>query len=470
MMKDYKYRKFTDEIEKNIIEGLLKPGDRLPSVRKIKNEYHLSISSVQNGYDYLVYKGFVKSIPRRGYIVNDQLSGASDFFRSNLQAIPGDAVFRENVFATSHRRQHHEMTNLHAAVPSDFLIPQKLVLGTMQQIIREKGAALLRYYPSNGAEELRGLISKRSALHGALLQQEEIIITDGALQALYIALAATTQPNDVIAIESPCVFSVLEIIASLRLRTVEIPVRNGTGMDLDFIEKVCQKNDIRAIVVTPNFNNPTGILMTDQAKKELYAIASSRDIPIIENDIYGDLYFNGTRPSTIRNFDPCGLVITVSSFSKSLAPGIRLGWLSAGRYFSKAERLKFALGRSVSPINQEVIIKLLSTLSYDKHLRTLRRKLELNAIKLAGYFNEYLPETLVTTIPQGGYSLWTRLEPERDMKLFYKTCGKFGISFTPGHTFSFTNIYDHCFRTVFSGHLTSESMEAIEKIGSWMKN
>jgi DNA-binding transcriptional MocR family regulator len=467
-MRDYKYKKFTDEIEKNIVQGLLKQGDRLPSVRKIKDEHKLSTSSVQNGYDYLVYKGLVKSIPRSGYIVAHPLKKYSDFSDSDFKSIPRDSVFRENLFATSHQMHHNEISHLNAAVPSDFLIPQKLVLSVMQKIIREKGASLLRYYPSSGKEELRELISKRSALHGSLVQQEEIIITDGTLQALYIALAVTTQPNDIIAVESPCVFSVLEVIANLHLRTVEIPVRNNTGIDLNIMEEICQKNGIKAIVVTPNFHNPTGILMSDKAKKDLYDIASSHNIPIIENDIYGDLYFNGIRPSTIRNYDNQGLVITVSSFSKSLAPGIRLGWLSAGRFFSKAERLKFALGRSVSPINQEVVIKLLSTLSYERHLKSLRRQLELQAIKLFNHFNEYFPDA-ISTMPQGGYSLWTRLEANRDMELFYKTCEKFGITFTPGHTFSFINTYDHHFRAIFSSHLTSESFDAIEKIGKWMK-
>lgn len=371
-MKDYKYRKFTDEIEKNITEGLLKPGDRLPSVRKIKNEYQLSTSSVQNGYDYLVDKGLVKSIPRSGYRVNGQLK-------------------------------------------------------------------------------------KKSAHSGR------------GLQAMYIALAVTTQPNDIIAVESPCVFSVLEVIANLGLRTVEIPVRNTTGMDLDFLEEACTQNNIRAIVATPNFHNPTGILMTDKAKKDLYGIASARDIPVIENDIYGDLYFSGTRPSNIRNLDTLGLVITVSSFSKSLAPGIRVGWLSAGRYFPQAERLKFALGRSVSPINQEVVIKLLSASGYDRHLRSFRRQLELQAVRLISHFNQYFPDTASATIPEGGYSTWVQLEPGTDMPSFYKTCEKFGVSFTPGHTFSFTNSYDHCFRAVFSSHLTAESFEAIEKTGNWVK-
>ncbi|GGG64930.1 aminotransferase-like domain-containing protein [Epilithonimonas arachidiradicis] len=464
-MKDYKYKVFTDAIEKHISTGLLKPGDKLPSARSIKKEYQLSISSVQNGYDYLIYKGLVRSLPRSGYIVNYQSYKASASHSPDLKAIPRDSVFRENIFLTSQQKQHTEVANLNAAVPSDLLIPQKLVLRTMQQVIREKGAALLRYYPTNGTEELRELVAKRQVLHGAIIQKDETIITDGALQALYIALAVTTNPNDIIAVESPCVFSVLEVIANLKLRTIEIPLKNYNTFDTDHLADACQKNDIKSIVVTPNFHNPTGILMTDETKQKLYNIASSREIPIIENDIYGDLYFTGSRPTTIRNYDQQGLVITVSSFSKTLAPGIRLGWLAAGRYFSAAERLKFSLGRSVSPLNQEVVAKLLSTSSYDRHLRKFRRQLELQAIKLANHIHQFFPETTYTTIPQGGYSIWTQLAPGTDMLAFYKTCEKFGVNFTPGNTFSFTNNYDNCFRTVFSNHLTPESLNAIERIG-----
>ncbi|KQT31541.1 GntR family transcriptional regulator [Chryseobacterium sp. Leaf405] len=464
-MRDYKYSIFTSIIEENINNGILRPGDQLPSIRKIKKDYSLSISSVQSGYDYLVFKGLVKSNPRSGFTVNLQTKKILKEPMPVASLVPINSVFRKNLNLTSYRNQNTEITSLNAAVPSDFLIPQKLVLKTMQQIIREKGASLLRYYPTNGSEKLRELLSKRSALHGASLQQDEILITDGALQALYIALAVTTNPNDIIAVESPCVFSVLEVIANLRLRTIEIPVKSDTGFDTDSLKKACIQNTIKAIVVTPNFHNPTGLLMTDEKKKEIYNIASFHDIPIIENDIYGDLYFSGSRPSNIKNFDNTGLVLTFSSFSKTLAPGIRLGWLSAGRYLEKAETMKFSLGRSVSPMNQEVILKLLSTSGYDRHLRVFRHHLEHQAIKLVNQFNEYFPENSYTPIPKGGYSVWTQLPPKTDMLFFNTICEKFGITFTPGTTFSFTNSYDKFFRTVFSQQITDKSLDAIKKIG-----
>lgn len=468
-MKAYRYKVFTTAIELQIGKGILQPGDKLPSVRSIKQQYHLSTSSVQNGYDYLVFKGHVTSIPRSGYIVAARPKQAISESQPDLLPVPRNPVFREKILLTSDRRDHAESASFNVAAPSDLLVPQKLVLRTMQGVIREKGAALLRYYPPNGSAELRGLLARRSAAHGALIRPDELLITDGALQALYIALATLTKPGDVIGIESPCVFSVLEVIANLRLRTIEIPVRPNTGFDTDYLKNVCKRHKIKAIVLTPNFQNPTGILMEDEKKKAVLAVARLHDIPIIENDIYGDLYFDDVRPSTIRSFDDSGLVITFSSFSKTLAPGIRLGWIAAGRFFSQAERMKFSLGRSVAPLNQELIIKLLSASSYDRHLRSFRHQLAYQSIRLLNHFNTFFPEEAYAHPPQGGYSIWCRLPRSIDRLLFWKNCDKYHVRFTPGTTFSFTDAYDYYFRMVFSQRITQTGMNALKKLGRSLK-
>lgn len=462
-MKEYRYSIFTDKIEEGINKGLLKPGDKLPSVRAIKKEYNLSISSVQSGYDYLVFKGVVTSVPRSGYIVSDRL--AEQNLEVELPIIPRDAVFRKKIHLITNPISDTSQTILNEASPSDLFIPQKLVLKTMQEVIREKGASLLRYYPNNGAEELRDLLVKRAGLHGAFISSDELVVTDGALQALYIALSSITSPNDIIAVESPCIFSILEVIASLKLKTIEIPVRAYDGFDTDYLRKVCATNNIKAIVLTPNFHNPTGILMTEESKKAVYETALYHNVPIIENDVFGCLYFKGSRPSNIRNYDEAGLVMTYSSFSKSLAPGIRLGWLAAGQFFSEAERLKFALGRSVSPINQEVMIKLLQSSAYDKHLRVFRQQLERQALHLVKQLIHSFPDSIHVQLPQGGYCTWVQLPAHIDMNFFYKRCTEEGVQFTPGETFSFTDVYDNCFRAVFSKQLTLHNLEAIRRVG-----
>lgn len=468
-MKNYRYKVFTSGIEADIRMGILKAGDKLPSIRHISKDYGLSISSVQSGYDELVFKGLVTSIPKSGYIVavtgqNHVLRPKEDFIE-----ITPDPDFREQVKLTGNKRRVAGHTSLNSAVPSDVFIPQKLILKTLQQVVREKGAALLRYYPSGGSEELRHLLAQRSCSHGAKVQPDELLITDGALQALFIALSVTTVRNDIVAVESPCVFSVLEVISSLGLKMEEIPVRDKEGIDTDYLKKVCKEKAVKAVVLTPNFHNPTGILMTDEKKRDVYNVAVFHNIPVIENDIYGDLYFNGTRPSNIRSFDSSGLILTFSSFSKTLAPGIRLGWLAAGRFFAKAERFRFSLGRSVSPLHQELVLKLLETSSYARHIRTFRMQLKQQSLQLINHFNTHFGDNICTYIPEGGYSMWNRLPEQIDIDLFYRNCKELAIQFTPGSTFSHSDSFRRYFRTVISQQLTLSDFDAIKMLGQSLK-
>lgn len=238
-MKDYKYKIFTSVIEENINKGLLKPGDYLPSVRNIKQEYNLSTSSVQSGYDYLVFKGLVTSLPRQGYIVTNHTLTANEPYPIP-DPVSRDPVFKENILLTSGTGRHSEFTPLNVAAPSDLMVPQKLLLRTMQKVIKRK-VQLYCVIILQMVRTIKDALSRRSARHGAIINPDEILITDGALQALYIALAATTDPGDIVAVESPCVFSVLEVIASLHLKAIEIPVSYKDGFDIGYLENACKR-------------------------------------------------------------------------------------------------------------------------------------------------------------------------------------------------------------------------------------
>lgn len=464
-MQAYKYEIFTTDIEEQINSGILQSGHRLPSIREIKKRYQLSTSSVQSGYEYLMIRGLVESIRGSGHFVAVIYRENIPDGKTVLLPVVKDAAFTNKVMLTSARVKPSESSSFNAAVPSDLLVPQKLILRTMQEVIREKGASLLRYYPLNGLPSLKIEIANHMGLHGCYLNPDELIITDGALQALTVALAAVTTPGDIIALESPCVFSVLEAIANLGLQVIEIPVHYRNGFDIEYFEKACIQNDIRAVVVTPNFHNPTGIMMSDEAKKELLKIALDYQIPIIENDIYGDLYFREKRPSCIKSFDSTGMVMTFSSFSKTLAPGIRLGWLHAGKFYSQAEKTRFGLGRTVSPIYQELMLKLLQGTAYKRHLRSFRKKLSQQAFQVLNFVRKAFPEGSYFHRPEGGYSIWGQLPEKTDMKAFYEYCEKNRILFTPGNTFSLSDQYSHHFRIVFADRMTSESFVLLENAG-----
>lgn len=464
-MKQYKYEEIAADIESKINGGQYLPGHKLPSVRALKERFHTSLSTIQSAYDDLLLKGLVESMPRSGYFVSarpvPQAAAAETM-------VIRDPVFSNNLAAiTSENLQRSALSEFNVAAPGDLLLPQQLLLKTMQQVIREKGASLLKYYPANGLAALREAITKRAAHYNTRFQAKELLITDGALQAIYIALSAVCVPGDVIAIESPCIFSILEVIRVLRLKVVEIPVHPRTGFDIAALQHACTLHTFKAIVVTPNFHNPTGALMSDEQKQQLLQIAQTNGIALVENDIYGELFFNGQRPGTIRSFDNSGLVMTCSSFAKSLAPGVRLGWLSPGRFFSQAEQIRFAIGSAVSPIYQETILKIVESSAYEKHLRTFRQQLSAQCTQSLRLIKQFFPAGTQVVKPQGGYHLWVQLPEQQDMPSFYRYCGQAGVRFTPGSTFSFTNRYDRHFRLVFADKYTPAKEAAIRKAGEY---
>lgn len=464
-MKQHKYEEIAAEIADKILGGQYLPGHRLPSVRTQKERYKTSLSTIQHAYDDLALKGLIERFPRSGYYVSARPAPGGKLPTGNIVR---DPLFKNNLAVITSENLHRSaLSEFNVAAPGDLLLPQQLLLKTMQQVIREKGASLLKYYPSNGLASLREKITQRAADHNTRLRAEEVLITDGALQAIYIALSAVCVPGDLVAIESPCIFSVLEVVRVLRLKVIEIPVDTINGMNLDMLKEACASYSVRSIVLTPNFHNPTGALMTDRQKQQLLAIAKKHNIPVIENDIYGDLYFEGVRPSTIRSFDSSGLVMTCASFAKSLAPGIRLGWLAAGRYFRQAEQVRFAIGSSVTPVYQETMNKLLGTSAYEKHLRMFRSQLKQQCEQSIQLIREYFPPGTVVAAPSGGYHLWVNLPEQLAMPSFYKYCEKAGIRFTPGSAFSFTSAYEHCFRLVFADTYTPMKKAAIKKAGAY---
>lgn len=468
-MTAYKFEAFTTVIEKNIREGIFKPGHKLPSVREIKEQYQISISTIQNGYEHLIINGLVESVPKSGYYVSNRRETAHAHVKTKQRPIARDATFKNHLALTTSLRQGRKISEFNVAAPGDLLMPQKMLLRTMQQVIREHGAGLLRYYASNGSQQLRENIIKRAANYQTIINPDELMITDGALQALYIALAAICNTGDIVAVESPCVFSVLEVIRVLKLKVIEIPTDPTTGFDINFFRKACQKNTVKAVIVTPNFHNPTGTLLTDEQKLMLLATARQYDVAIIENDIYGDLHFQGHRPTTIKSFDDSGMVLTYSSYAKTLAPGIRLGWLSAGKFMERAEQIKFALGSTVSPLYQETINRLLSGSTYDRHVRAFRMQLAKNAYFAINLITTHFPKHTAIAIPSGGYNIWVKLPGDTDMTYFYSQCEKIGVRFTPGYTFSFSDTFDKYFRVVIADTFSPKRIESIKLAGQRLK-
>jgi DNA-binding transcriptional MocR family regulator len=305
---------------------------------------------------------------------------------------------------------------------------------------------------------LRRQIARRAAECGVALRADEIVTTVGTMEALHLCLRTVARAGDTIAVESPAYYGVLQLIESLEMRALEIPSNAGTGIDLGLLEAALRQQRVKACLVVTSFSNPLGALMPDDAKRELVKMLAKRDIPLIEDDIYGDLHFDGARPRPARAFDRHGLVMLCGSFSKTLAPGYRVGYVAPGRYRDAVERLKFAQTVATGTLPQMAIADFLENGGYERHLRRLRRALSEQVARVSEAIAEHFPTGTRISRPRGGFLLWVEMPPGKSALELHDRALARGVSVAPGPIFSAKQRFTSCIR-VSCGFPWSEAIE-----------
>lgn len=319
-----------------------------------------------------------------------------------------------------------------------------------------------------GSERLRTQIAKRSLLCGFSVCPDQVLITSGCVEAVHLALRATCRAGDTIAVESPFYFNFLQLIAEMGLKALEIPSTPREGISIEALRYAIENNKISACLVIPNFSNPLGSLMPDERKRELVQLLAAHEIPLIEDDIYGDLTFGQQRPIAAKSFDRKGLVIYCSSFSKTVAPGYRVGWAIGGRFQPEMERLKMMINLATASPTQLALAEFLATGGYDHHLRAIRRIHSRNLSQMAEAVARYFPEGTRMTHPGGSFWLWVEMPEGTDsVKLFHRAL-EHGISITPGAIFSLSGKYGNYIR-LSSAFWDERAERAIETLGKLAK-
>jgi DNA-binding transcriptional MocR family regulator len=455
-----RYETLANTMAAEIRSGRLVVGTRMPSLRQVIAQHGVSQSTVFRAYYLLEEWGLIRAQERSGYYVapGAAVSGERTPRPARTLADSAKVDISELVFNVLEAAKHPGVVPLGSAFPSPLLFPLPRLAKSLAQAARliSPWSTVVDLPPGN--EPLRQQIALRYLGMGLSQPTEEIVVTNGALEALNLCLMAVTRPGDVVAVESPGFYAALQAIERLDLRAVEIPVDPSTGLDLDTLAQALDKHPIRACWFMTNYQNPTGATLTLGKKKALVELLAQHDVPLIEDDVYGELHFQSDYPLPAIAFDKKGLVMHCSSFSKTLAPGYRIGWASAGRFADKVQRLKLMTTLSASIPAQAGIADYLQHGGYDRHLRKLRTALRAQRDAMDAALRRWMPAGVRWTLPAGGYFVWLEFPATVDaLELHQLAIGK-GFSLAPGPIFSATRAFRHCVRLNF-GHPWSADVD-----------
>jgi DNA-binding transcriptional MocR family regulator len=462
-----RYEELAESIAKSIRDEVFRGGDKLPSVREVSTLKGVSASTVFNAYYLLEARGLITTRARSGYYVNSNIKKLKPLDDTKTEEVgPHQAVdVSELVFEVIEATRSQDCVPLGAAFPSPLLYPFDRLAKMMAHSVQKMDPWCTVEYLGPGDSELRRQIALRYRIDGINIPVDEIVVTNGALEALNLCLSAITRPGDTVLIESPTFYAALQSIEKRGLKAVEVPGHPVTGIDLDLMEQTIIKHQPKACWFMTTFQNPLGSSMPDANKKRLLEILKKYQLPLIEDDVYGELYFDERRPTPTKFYDDEGLILHCSSFSKTLAPGYRVGWVTAGRFTKKVQWLKLSTTHTTSIPVQQTIANYLAKGGYDRHLRQLRHTLSLQQLSYFNSLEKHFPEGTRISKPHGGYFFWIELPQEVDVLKIHRTALAVGISIAPGPIFSAQRKYRNYIRLNYGHEWSQKVDDAIAILG-----
>ncbi len=462
------YEELAARMGRLIDEGTYRPGDRIPSVRELSRQMRVSVNTVLEAYAQLENRRMIEARPQSGYYVSCRLPEPKDVLETRqaareLVASPVDEG--QLPLEVMRSLADPSLVPLGRGVPNGDLLPVERLNRMLAASVRRFGREAVAYSGTKGNRRLRTQIARRSLDWGCRLGPEDLVVTSGCVEAVTLALQATCRPGDTVAVASPCYYTFLNSIQWLGLKVLEIPSTPRHGMSLEVLRYALRHNPVHACIVISNFDNPLGAVMPDGAKRELVELLAKREIPLIEDDVYGDLAFGRSRPVSTKAYDERGLVLACSSFSKTLAPGYRVGWIVPGRFQQKVERLKSLFNIATASPTQLAIAEFLTSGGYDRHLRAIRRVYARQVARVREAVGRYFPPGTQVTRPEGGFVLWVEMPDGVDAFRLYERALRAGIGIAPGTLFSTGDRFRNCIR-ISAAFWSSEVDRALETVGT----
>ncbi|MCL6261915.1 PLP-dependent aminotransferase family protein [Craterilacuibacter sp. RT1T] len=469
------YQRLAEHYLSAIRQGSLLVGERMPSLRTLMARHGVSLSTALQLCRHLEERGVLEARPRIGYFVRAGSRLPLQAAREPEVQVPDAAQYsgvhpRVSAIIASTMRVPARIS-LSCARAAPELYPNEALRHSMQRVLRQDDLLFGQAVAHNGDMRLRAALAHQALAARMVLAPEEILITHGCIEALNLALRAVTQPGDLVAVESPTFFGLLQVLESLGLKTLEIPTSPHSGISLEALQLAADMHPaLRALVVVPNLQNPLGCVMSDVNKRALVAWCEAMKIALIEDDTYAMLGSRDEHLSALKSWDHSGNVIHCASLHKSLSPGLRLGWMSAGRWQARVEMLKYAQSRSNETLAQRAVADFIESGHYDRHLRRLRGALNTQRHAHAEAIARHFPEGTRLSVPEGGLSLWVELpDYVSSEKLFYQALEQ-GIHLTPGCLFSNTRRFEHFLRINCGTPFSSQIDEALCELARLMRS
>lgn len=447
--------------------GSLVPGDRAPSLRANASHLNVSVATVVRAYEELEREGILEARARSGYFLAQPAATSTRFGRTRARRQPRPLPVRTGEHADEifDSARGPGVVPFGVANPSPEILPSRALNRALRAVCKGSPTALIEYAPLAGEPELRREIAARASRLGTPVEADDVIVTAGATEALALALRVVARPGDTVVVESPAYFGLLRLLETLGLAAIAIETHPEFGLEPNELESVLVREPVAAVVSIATFNNPTGSLVPDEARRQIVDLCARHDVPLIEDDLYADLHYGERRPLPYKSFDPDDCVMTCSSYSKTIAPGFRIGWVASRRHRDALLREKLVSSGSSAPLTQRAMARFLAEGRYDRHVAKLRRNMREQLGCLRAAVHRYFPAGTCTSDPRGGFVLWVRLPGDIDAQALYQRAIVEGISLTPGALFSQGRKYRNHLRLAAGEPWIERHEAAIQRLG-----
>jgi len=462
----YLYENISERLRCHIRQGNYRSGERLPSVRSLSRLFRVSVNTITQCFRQLEADGFIEVRPRSGVFVADAIpSQPQSASVAHFPLLPVEVSLSEDILHFMEPHVRPELVHFGIALPSPELVAVDRILKTMREVTRTHALESWDYTHPHGQECFTHQLSRRSINYPVPINQGELLVTNGCMEGIELALRALTQPGDTVAVESPTYYGTLLALGVMQRRALEIPTHYRDGICLYSLEQAFKRGQVKACLLCTNAQNPLGFTMPAERKRRLVALAVKYDVPIIENDIWGDTVYAG-EALPAKAYDETGMVIYCNSFSKTLMPGLRLGWVAPGRYHHRIRELKQISSITTASVPQLMMARLMESGFYAQHIQQLRAQLAVQATHMAERVRDYFPAFTRVDVPTGGCAIWVGLPRGGDSRVLFDRALAAGIHVFPGTVFS-AGPRHNSFLRLNAGNPPSERIDsAIAQLGA----